>query len=44
MDCHAELFGMAKSISRGLECRRFGIRPAFEFQRGKIALRKGDDA
>ena len=32
----AELFGRAKSSSRGLKCRRLGGRPAFECQRGKV--------
>jgi hypothetical protein len=32
----AELFGRAKSSSRGLKCRRLGGRPAFERQRGKV--------
>lgn len=32
----AELFGGAKSISRGLKCRGLGIRPALEFEHGKV--------
>ena len=32
----SELFGRAKSSSRGLKCRRLGGRPAFEGQRGKV--------
>ena len=41
----AELFGRAKSSSRGLKCRRLGGRPAFECQRGKVRgiLHRGEN-